>query len=133
MEKDITHRPSYQSINNCDSQRSKSPPGSTETVSVYSNQILLAISEFHTEISAYCMIPPPSPPQGALPAFDRLEDIEGSQINVKVSEYHNGGVPTPEQINTDEIINAIGYGPLQVCQGRTQRTWKWSSTWTRAC
>lgn len=58
MEKDITHRPSYQSINNCDSQRSKSPPGSTETVSVYSNQILLAISEFHTEIS-YCMIPPP--------------------------------------------------------------------------
>ena len=56
-------------------------------------------------------------PQGALPAFDRLEDVEGSQTSVQGSGYHNGGVPAREQINTDEIINSIGYGPLQVCRG----------------
>lgn len=55
--------------------------------------------------------------QGALPAFDRLEDVEGSQTSVQGPGYHNGGVPVREQINTDEIINSIGYGPLQVCQG----------------
>ena len=50
-----------------------------------------------------------------MPAFDRLEDIEGSKTSVQRSGYHDGGLPAREQINTDEIINSIGYGPLQVC------------------
>ena len=37
MEIDSAHRLSYHSTDNCDSQRSKSPPGSTDTVSFYAN------------------------------------------------------------------------------------------------
>lgn len=64
---------------------------------------------------------PPSPPslQGALPAFDQQEGVERSLASVQGSGYHNGGVRSNlhEKINTDDIINSIGYGPLQVCPG----------------
>ena len=62
--------------------------------------------------------------QGSLPTFDTL-DADGSQTTIQRKGYHDGGPPSNDQINTDEIINSIGYGPLQVS---VHAEWKWSSS-----
>ena len=60
--------------------------------------------------------------QGALPPFDTVEDDQPDLDAGSIQK--RGGPVTLNQINTDDIINAIGYGPLQVRRGQLD----WSVT-----
>ena len=60
--------------------------------------------------------------QGALPAFDTLEAYSCTQASEQRNGYHDGGLPASQHnghiITADEIINYIGYGPLQASSGK---------------